>query len=170
MSGAGGSGAEAPGQVRWLDQEEQAAWRSILRATHLISQEMARALDAHTVSVGEYELLSMLSEQAGERMRMAQLAELVVQSRSRVSHTATRLQKRGWVERVPSRQDGRGVVLQLTDLGREQLAVLAPVHVESVRRALLDHMTREELLTHGAIMRKVVLATRHSADEAADVV
>lgn len=162
--------APAPGQVRWLDQEEQAAWRSILRATHLISQEMARALDAHTVSVGEYELLSMLSEQVGGRMRMARLAELVVQSRSRVSHTATRLQKRGWVERVPSRQDGRGVVLQLTGPGREQLAALAPVHVESVRRALLDHLTREELIAFGAVTRRVVLATRHSADEAADVV
>lgn len=158
------------GEVRWLDAEEQGAWRSILRANHLMRQEMEAALDAHAVSLGEYELLSMLSEAPGERMRMSQLADLVVQSRSRVSHTATRLQKRGWVERVPSRQDGRGVVLQLTQPGREQLTVLAPVHVESVRRALLDHMTREELLGLGAVMRRVVLATRHSDDEAADIV
>lgn len=91
------------GEVRWLDAEEQGAWRSILRANHLMRQEMEAALDAHAVSLGEYELLSMLSEAPGERMRMSQLADLVVQSRSRVSHTATRLQKRGWVERVPPR-------------------------------------------------------------------
>lgn len=157
-------------KVRWLDEEEQAAWRSILRASHLVRQEMELALDAHAVSLGEYELLSMLSEAPGGRMRMSQLADLIVQSRSRVSHTATRLQKRGWVQRVRSVEDGRGVVLQLTGTGREQVTALAPVHVESVRRALLDHMSREELLTHGAIMRQVVLATRHSADEAADIV
>lgn len=157
-------------KIRWLDEEEQGAWRSILRAGHLITQEMEQTLDAHSVSLGEYELVSMLSEAPGGRMRMSQLADLVVQSRSRVSHTATRLQKRGWVEREPALEDGRGVILQLTDAGREQVVALAPVHVESVRRALLDHMTRDELIAYGAIMRKVVLATRHSDDEAADIV
>lgn len=156
--------------TRWLDAEEQRAWRSILRASHLIRVSMAEALEHFDVTVGEYELLSMLSEAPGGRMRMAALADLIVQSRSRVSHTATRLQGRGWVERVPSRKDGRGVVLVLTPQGREQLSELAPAHVESVRRALLDHLTREELLEHGDLMRRIVLANRHHEDEASDAV
>ena len=155
-------------EARWLDGEEQRAWRAILRSAHLVRLAMEQALDEHDLSLGEYELLSMLSEAPGGQLRMAALADLVVQSRSRVSHTATRLQKRGWVVRAPAPSDGRGVLLQLTAAGRERVVELAPVHVESVRAALLDHLTREELVGYGAAMRRVVLATRHSEDEAAD--
>lgn len=156
--------------VRWLDDEEQRAWRAILRASHLMTLIMEEALDEFEVSLGEYELMSMVSEAPGGQMRMAELAHLVVQSRSRVSHTATRLEKRGWVERVRAPQDRRGVVLVLTAAGQEQLVKLAPVHVESVRAALIDHVTREELVAQGEVMRRVVRATRHRDDEALDAV
>ncbi|PZU50059.1 MAG: MarR family transcriptional regulator [Arsenicicoccus sp.] len=156
--------------VRWLDDEEQRAWRAILRASHLMTLIMEEALDEFGVSLGEYELMSMVSEAPGGQMRMAELAHLVVQSRSRVSHTATRLEKRGWVERVRAPQDRRGVVLVLTAAGQEQLVKLAPVHVESVRAALIDHVTREELVAQGEVMRRVVRATRHRDDEALDAV
>lgn len=156
--------------VRWLDDEEQRAWRAILRASHLMTLVMEEALDEFGVSLGEYELMSMVSEAPGGQMRMAELAHLVVQSRSRVSHTATRLEKRGWVERVRAPQDRRGVVLVLTAAGQEQLVKLAPVHVESVRAALIDHVTREELVAQGEVMRRVVRATRHRDDEALDAV
>ncbi|WP_083518942.1 MarR family winged helix-turn-helix transcriptional regulator [Serinicoccus chungangensis] len=156
--------------VRWLDDEEQRAWRSILRGSHLVRLLMEEALDELGVSLGEYELMSMVSEAPGGRMRMAELAHLVVQSRSRVSHTANRLEKRGWVERVRTPQDRRGVVLVLTESGQDQLHKLAPVHVQSVRSALLDHLTREELITHGDLMRRVVRAIRHGEDEALDAV
>lgn len=159
----------APEDVRWLDDEEQQAWRAILRASHLLRLQMEEALDEHAVSMGEYELLSMVSEAPGARMRMSALAELVVQSRSRVSHTATRLEQRGWVRRDRSTDDGRGVVLVLTDEGRRMITELAPVHVESVRRALLDHLTREELLAYGELMARIVRATR-GEDQASDVV
>lgn len=154
--------------TRWLDDGEQRAWRAILRSWRLIEGVLEEALDELGVSVGEYELLSMLSEAPEGRLRMAELAHLVVQSRSRVSHTATRLQHRGWVERLRYRQDGRGVVLALTDQGRVELDRLAPVHVESVRRALLEHITRDELIAQGDAMRKVVRAIRHSDDQATD--
>jgi DNA-binding MarR family transcriptional regulator len=155
-------------EVRWLDEEEQQAWRSVLRASHLLRVAMENALDEHGVSMGEYELLSMVSEAPGARMRMSALADLVVQSRSRVSHTATRLEQRGWARRDRSTDDGRGVVLVLTDEGRRMIAELAPVHVESVRAALLDHLTRDEFLAYGRLMARVVRATR-GEDQASDV-
>ncbi len=158
-----------PAEPRWLDGEEQQAWRAILRSSHLMRRTMEEALDAHDVGFGEYELLSMLSEAPGARMRMSALADLVVQSRSRVSHTATRLERRGWVRRDRATGDGRGVLLVLTDEGRRAVAELAPVHVESVRRALLDHLSREELLGYGELMARVVRANR-SGDQATDVV
>lgn len=156
--------------TRWLDPQEQHAWRAILRSAHVLRASMDEALVPHGVSLGEYELLSMLSEAPGGRMRMSALADLIVQSRSRVSHTATRLERKGWVERVPSREDGRGVELALTGDGRARLGELAPIHVESVRAAFLDHLTREELLVHGELMRRVLVATRRSDDEASDAV
>jgi DNA-binding MarR family transcriptional regulator len=161
------TGTEEP---RWLDDQEQRAWRAILRAQQLIRLAMDEALAEHGLTLGEYELLSMLSEAPGERARMATIADLVVQSRSRVSHTATRLAKRGWVQRVPSAQDGRGVLLALTEQGRARLRAMAPVHVDSVRRALLDHLSPQELAEHGELMRRVVTRTRTRATQAADVV
>lgn len=160
--------AGATDKVRWLDDAEQRSWRSILRAYHLLDRAMQTALDDHTVSVGEYELLSMVSEAPGGRMRMAELAQLVVQSRSRVSHTATRLEKRGWVRRERILEDGRGVALALTAEGRERITELAEVHVTSVRTAFLDHLTREELIGYGDVMRRVVRATRRDEGEARD--
>ncbi|WP_131103543.1 MarR family winged helix-turn-helix transcriptional regulator [Ornithinimicrobium sufpigmenti] len=156
--------------TRWLDPQEQHAWRAILRSAHVLRVAMDEALAPHGVSLGEYELLSMLSEAPGCRMRMSVLADLIVQSRSRVSHTATRLERQGWVERAPSREDGRGVELALTAEGRARLSELAPIHVESVRTAFLDHLMREELLAHGELMRRVLVATRRSDDEASDAV
>lgn len=136
----------------------------------MIQIAMAAALDPYDVSVGEYELLSMVSEAPGSRIRMAALADLIVQSRSRVSHTATRLERRGWVQRVRSVRDGRGVMLVLTAEGRAMIEVLAPVHVESVRHALLDHLTREELVAHGELMSRVIRQTRSSEEQATDAV
>ncbi|HSP60097.1 MAG TPA: MarR family transcriptional regulator [Ornithinimicrobium sp.] len=165
-----GATPETSDGVRWLDEEEQSAWRAILRGTHLVSLAMEEALAPHGVSMGEYELLSMVAESPGLRMRMAELADLVVQSRSRVSHTASRLERRGWVQRVPSADDRRGVVLTLTDEGFAVVQRLAPVHVASVRSALLDHLDRDHLLAHGEQMRRVVRANRRHEDQAGDAV
>jgi DNA-binding MarR family transcriptional regulator len=172
MSGGGeaSGGTSVEPAPRWLDAQEQRAWRAILRANHLMRVSMDGALHEHGVSLGEYELLSMVSEAPGGRLRMASLAELVVQSRSRVSHTATRLERRGWVRREPAAEDGRGVLLVLTSAGREAVERLAPVHVESVRAALLDHLTREELLDLGETMRRVVLVNRTGEEQAGDAV
>lgn len=159
---------ELPEEPRWLDDDEQQAWRAILRSQHLMRVAMDEALAVHDVSLGEYELLSMLSEAPGARMRMSALADLVVQSRSRVSHTATRLARRGWVRRDRSTDDGRGVVLVLTEPGLGAVQELAPVHVESVRRAVLDHLTRDELIAYGELMAKVVRANR-TDEQAGDV-
>ncbi|MFC5043569.1 MarR family winged helix-turn-helix transcriptional regulator [Ornithinimicrobium kibberense] len=110
----------------------------------------------------------MVAEAPDRRRRMAELADLVVQSRSRVSHTASRLERRGWVRRLPTADDRRGVVLSLTDEGYAVVRRLAPVHVASVRAALLDHLDRDHLLAHGEQMRRVVRANRASEDQAGD--
>lgn len=143
------------GGTRWLAPAEQQHWRAYLRGSRLLERALAEDLAPHGVQLSEYELLSMLSESPGQRTRMSRLADDIIQSRSRVTHTAARLEKRGWVERHRATEDGRGVEISLTESGRQVLAQLAGVHVESVRRHLLDLLTPQQYTALGEAMTAV---------------
>src|SRR5689334_25374193 len=73
------------------------------------------------VSMTEYEILVRLSEREGRQMRMAQLADALAHSRSRVTHTITRMERSGLVVRTSSPDDGRGVVASMTEKGYDLL-------------------------------------------------
>ncbi|QIM23259.1 MarR family transcriptional regulator [Phycicoccus sp. HDW14] len=141
--------------MRWLSAEEQWAWRAYLRGTRELDAALERDLQCFGVSLSEYELVSMLSEADGRRLRMSALAALIVQSRSRVTHTAARLERRGWVVRTPASDDRRGVVLELTDEGRAAIERFAVVHVRSVRRHLVDVLSRQQVHALGEAMQAV---------------
>ncbi|GAA3679643.1 MarR family transcriptional regulator [Yimella lutea] len=146
----GGSGVE------WLDDEQQLAWRHYIRGSRALETVLDNEVQTEAgMSLSEFELLSMLSEAPDRVLRMSTLAELIVQSRSRVTHTANRLARRGWVERRAAADDGRGVELVLTEAGMEAVVVAAQVHVMSVRRHLVDVLERLELVELGAAMMKV---------------
>ena len=142
--------------ARWLSPDEQVSWRAYLRGSRLITVAMDEGLTKHGVRLTEYEILSMLSESPGGRLRMSALAHQVVQSRSRLTHTATRLERLGWVRRHTVREDRRGVELTLTDEGRAVVQTLSRVHVADVHEVLLDRLTAEEFAALGAVMAKVV--------------
>jgi DNA-binding MarR family transcriptional regulator len=141
--------------VRWLSADEQEAWRAYLRANRELDVALDRDLQAVGISLSEYELLSMLSESPDGGLRMSALAALIVQSRSRVTHTAARLERRGWVRRTPAPDDGRGVLLELTDDGRAAVRRFARVHVRSVRRHLVDILTPDQFRALGEVMQAV---------------
>jgi DNA-binding MarR family transcriptional regulator len=128
-------------EPRWLSDDEQRAWRAYLRGSRLIEEALDRDLQSHGVQLTEYEIMSMLSEAPRRRLRMSSLADLVVQSRSRLTHTATRLETRGWVIREACLQDKRGVELVLTEAGWQAVQEVARVHVESVRRSVIDNVS-----------------------------
>ncbi len=140
---------------RWLDADEQDAWRQYLRASRMLEAVLDHDLQAHGLQLSEYEIISVLSEQPDSRLRMSEIAELVVQSRSRLTHTAGRLEKRGWVRREACVGDRRGVELVLTEAGQAEIARMAPTHVGSVRNNLVDHLTREDFLALGRAMAAV---------------
>jgi DNA-binding MarR family transcriptional regulator len=142
-------------EQQWLDAQEQNVWREYLRASRLLEAALDHDLQVHGLQLSEYEILSMLSEQHGRRLRMSVLAELVVQSRSRLTHTAGRLENRGWVRREACVGDRRGVELVLTDTGLAEITRMAPTHVGSVRANLLDHLSREDLLALGRAMAAI---------------
>lgn len=132
--------------TRWLDQDEQRAWRAYLDATRLL----LRTLDAQLVrdadmSFTDFELLVVLSEAPDRRMRMSRLAEAVTTTRSGVTRATSRLVDAGWVRRVKCDDDKRGMSAELTDAGAEKLASASPGHVEAVRRNMFDLLSPTEL-------------------------
>lgn len=150
MQWEGGDGA-----VRWLTDDEQVSWRAYLRASRELVVAFDRDLQEVGISLPEYELMSMLSESPESQMRMSALAALIVQSRSRVTHTAARLERRGWVRRTPAPDDGRGVLLRLTEGGRTALAGFSAAHIASVRRHLIDVLSPEQFADLGVTMQVV---------------
>src|SRR3954453_18688498 len=140
------AGGSAVAQPRWLDAEEQKAWRAWLYGTLLLQDTLDRELTRETgISHAYYEVLVQLSEAPGRMLRMSQLAERSLSSRSRLSHAVARLEERGWVRRQVCEEDGRGALAVLTDDGFAALEAAAPIHVESVRTHLFDQLTPEQV-------------------------
>ena len=102
--------------IYWLDEAQQRYWRALVMGTTLLFDRLDNDLSRELgISLAEYEILVRLSEREGRRMRMAQLADAMAHSRSRVTHTVGRLEKADLVERIKSPEDGRGVVCAMTD-------------------------------------------------------
>ena len=130
---------------RWLSADEQAAWRGWLDTYRLLIPVLDRQLQASRVSFTEYEVLVCLSEAPGQRLRMSEVADRTLATRSAITRTVDRLVARGWVRRVRSTQDQRGAYANLTESGAQSLADLAPGHVQAVRQNLIDLLTPAEL-------------------------
>jgi DNA-binding MarR family transcriptional regulator len=141
-----GPDAVPPGETRWLDVEEQRAWRAWLYSAQLLMDRLDRELIHEAgISHAYYEILVALSETEGRALRMSELADRCLSSRSRLSHAVSRLQERGWIRRQVCADDGRGQLAVLTDEGFAALEAAAPVHVEGVRSHLFDQLSPEQV-------------------------
>jgi DNA-binding MarR family transcriptional regulator len=165
-------GTKTP-ERQWLYAEEQHAWREYLHASRLLEAVLDRDLQENGLQLTEYEIICVLSEHPDRRLRMSAIAELVVQSRSRLTHTAGRLESRGWVRRESCVGDRRGVELALTEAGCAEVLRMAPIHARSVRENLVDHLLREDFLALGRTMavvgRGIKNAAAQSVEECEDV-
>ncbi|PZR51883.1 MarR family transcriptional regulator [Xylanimonas oleitrophica] len=143
-------------EVRWLDDGQQRAWRAYLEGTARFVAALDRAHDSGSpLSLGEYHLLVQLSEQPGRTLRMSALADGLALSRSRLTHTVDRMERRGLVERQAVPGDRRGVNCVMTEAGWELLVRSAPLHVAAVRRLMVDVLEPEEFEVLGRAMGKV---------------
>ena len=126
-------------QTRWLDDAEMRGWLGLVQVMQLLPLALDRQLqDEAGMPHAYYQLLAMLSEAPGRSLRMNALAALTATSQSRLSHSMTRLEERGWVERRPCPDDRRGQIAVLTGAGAAALAAAAPGHVAEVRRRVFD--------------------------------
>lgn len=142
--------------TRWLSDEEQASWRAWIAASLLLPDRLSRDLQEQAgISLPDYEILVYLSEAPERRLRMSELADRTLSSRSRLSHQVDRLTEAGLVDRQPCSDDRRGYFAVLTRQGLDYLVKTAPVHVESVREHLVDVLTPEEFAEFGRLCAKV---------------
>lgn len=131
-------------------------WRTFIIASMLLDGRLNRELiEQHGLSHDDYVILVVLSEQDDHRMRMSALAELVVSSKSKLSHQVSRLERAGILRRDDCVSDGRGVFAVLTPEGHEILERAAPTHVEGVRRHLVDLVTPDERAQLTSVFERV---------------
>ena len=159
-SGCGQEASDATGcgqgDKRLLTESQMRAWRAFLGASTLVSARLNHELDeAAAISMYEYEILVRLFESEAGRVRMSQLADQVSYSRSRLTHTVGRLERAGYVLRSSCPNDRRGVYAHLTQAGYEFLAQTAPIHLDGVRRHLIDRFTPSELATLTELLEKI---------------
>ena len=141
----------------WLSTDQQRVWRAFLGATTVLMDRLDRDLrSAHGLSMPEYEILVRLSESPNRSIRMAELADAVSHSRSRVTHTIARLEREGIVRRGQCSNDGRGVSAILTDHGFGVLEQAAHTHVRGVHDYLIENSSDDDFAAMGRIMTKLV--------------
>jgi len=139
---------------RWLNAEQQQAWRAFLATSALLHAALDRQLQREAgIPHAYYMVLAMLSESPGRALRMSQLAAATNSSQSRISHAVARLEEAGWVRREQCPHDRRGLVAVLTDAGLAVLAEAAPGHVRAVREHLFDQLSPEQVRQLEAICR-----------------
>jgi DNA-binding MarR family transcriptional regulator len=142
--------------VRWLTADEQAAWRAYLAGSRLLVYALDRQLTGEAgLSFIEYDVLVVLSEAPGRRMRMRDLAEATLSTRSGATRTVTRLEQTGWVRRVECADDRRGTEAELTDAGMAKLKAAAPGHVAAVRAHLFDLITPRQVAQLRAVSTRL---------------
>lgn len=132
-----------------------AVWREFLRSHATVMKALERDLADTGVPLAWYDVLLQLVEAPGHRLRMAELADRVLLSRSGLTRLVDRLQSEGYVRREPAPDDARGTFTVLTRPGFEALRRVAPIHLTGVRDTWLSHFTDDELRTLGALLGRI---------------
>lgn len=124
-----------------LTGNDLVAWNSYLLATRLLFEKLDQRLESESqISLPDYILLFRLGRAGEDGMRLGDLADSAVFSRSRISHAMNRLEKLGWVERQSCPTDRRGSYGVLTEQGRDKLDEAGATHDEVVRAHFLESL------------------------------
>ncbi len=145
--------------TRWLTAEQQRIWRAYLLGSARLNEKLDADLRQFGLDLGEYEILVTLSESPEHHVRMSELADAVHQSRSRLTHTISRMERDRLVERLGCPTDRRGVWAHLTEHGLDLLKTAAPSHVEAVRRHFVEAIAPEDYAALGRAFTTVVAVT-----------
>ena len=139
-----------------LNEEELAAWRGMLRAHAELTKELdAELAREHNLPLSSYEVLLYLADAPDGRMRMAELADSVLLSRSGLTRLVDRLEREGLLKRERCESDARGYFAEITPKGRRLFDAARRTHLDGVRARFLSRFSRDELRALGALWQKL---------------
>jgi len=146
-----------------LSAAELGAWRGMLRIHTALIRALDAELDAaHGLPLTSYDVLIYLQNAPQKRLRMAELADSVLLSRSGVTRLVDRLEREGLLVRDACDDDGRGLYAVLTREGEEVLERARPTHLAGVRERFLRHFTEDELEQMAAYWERVLPGSAHT--------
>ena len=149
-------------KTRWLNDDEERAWRNYLRMYRVLESALARELQADSqLSLPDFEVLVALTDVDDARLRVSALAQALQWEKSRLSHQIARMARRGLVAREECAEDGRGAFVVLTPAGRAAIEAAAPSLVESVRQLFFDALTDDDVVALDAMTSRVLRRFDH---------
>jgi DNA-binding MarR family transcriptional regulator len=140
---------------RWLDSDEMKAWRSYITASVDLMKALEHDVAPHGITMGDYQLLAMISEAPDRRLRLCDLADALRLTRSGLTRRMAGVIDGGLVARVQDDKDRRVAFAELTTKGWNLLKKVAPVHLASVRALMIDHLSRTEIKAIGSAFAKI---------------
>jgi DNA-binding MarR family transcriptional regulator len=152
--------AQDENSPNWLSPTEMTAWRGYIIASRRLLEALDSDLSQHDLSMADYEILAQLSDAPDRKMRMSELAEIAMLSRSRLSHRMQVMEKAGWVLRESCAEDKRGFYAVMTAKGLMAITTAAPDHVASVRKRFVDKLSRTDQITIAEIFERVGVELR----------
>lgn len=151
------SSTDAPTQAGPLAPEELAAWRGLLRVHGALMKSLDAELEReHGLPLSSYEVLLFLESAPDGQLRMADLADRVLLSRSGMTRLVDRLEREGLIARAQCSRDARGCYAVLTERGRAALEQARPTHLTGVRERFLRHLAPEELEMLAACWERIL--------------
>ena len=131
---------------RLPSKQQMQVWREFIEATELLTSRLANRLQSESsLSTGDYQVLLVLTEAEGQRLRSSELAALIGWERSRLSHHLGRMEKRGLIRREECAEDSRGAEVVLADPGAQAFRSSSVPHLRAVRELFIDAFTADQL-------------------------
>jgi len=148
--------------VKWLDSDEMRAWRSYITTSVDLMKALEHDVAPYGITMGDYQLLAMISEAPDRRLRLCDLADALRLSRGGLTRRMDGVLRNGLVERVQDQADRRVAFAELTTKGWSLLKKVAPIHLQSVRALMIDHLSRAEIKAIGNAFGKISANLRTS--------
>ncbi len=142
-------------QPKWLTPAEMLAWRGFVSNSSDLLNLIERDLKPFGIDGGDYQLLAMLSEAPDHKLKMCDLAATLRLSRSGLTRRMDGVLEAKYVSQVRDNQDGRVVFAHLTIKGFEFLKKVAPHHLKSVRKRMINLFSDSEIKAFGTGFEKI---------------
>ena len=152
-------------KAKWLTPSEESAWRKYIVASRRLLEALDDDLAANGLSLSDYEILVHLSDAKDRMLRMSDLAEKTILSKSRLSHRIKYMEGKGWVERQKCDSDKRGTWAVMTSKGWNAIVKAAPDHVTSIRKRFIDQISKADQANIEAAFEKVEKVLRKDIEK-----